>query len=90
MSKEYEFLPATSEAWVYLSMVRVMLKRLAREQVQPDFHYRQLPESRLEGFSYSHPEKCSGLLHSLLSPLLPDFLSVEILNLRKAMSASLW
>jgi putative transposase len=42
MSKEYEFLPATSEAWVYLSMLRVMLKRLAREQVVPDFHYRRV------------------------------------------------
>jgi putative transposase len=41
MSKDYEFLPATSETWVYLSMVRVMLKRLAREQVVPDFHYRR-------------------------------------------------
>ena len=42
MSKDDEFLPATSEAWVYLSMVRPMLKRLAREQVQPDFHYRHI------------------------------------------------
>jgi putative transposase len=45
MSKEYEFLPATSEAWTYpwtyLSMVRVMLKRLAHEAVQPASHYRQ-------------------------------------------------
>jgi putative transposase len=41
LSKDYEFLPATSETWVYLSMVRVMLKRLAREQVVPDFHYRR-------------------------------------------------
>lgn len=42
MSKDYEFRPATSEAWVYLSMVRVMLKRLAREQIQPAFHYRHV------------------------------------------------
>ena len=42
MSKDYEFLPATSEAWVYLSMLRTMLKRLAREQVVPDFHYRRV------------------------------------------------
>lgn len=42
MSKEYEFLPATSEAWIYLSMVRLMLKRLAHEQVQPAFHYRRV------------------------------------------------
>jgi putative transposase len=42
LSKDYEFLPATSEAWVYLSMVRVMLKRLAREQVEPAFHYRRV------------------------------------------------
>jgi hypothetical protein len=42
MSKDYEFLTATSEAWVYLSMVRLMLKRLAQEQVQPAFHYRRV------------------------------------------------
>jgi putative transposase len=30
MSKDYEFLPATSEAFVYLAMIRVMLKRLAK------------------------------------------------------------
>jgi putative transposase len=42
LSKEYEFLPATSETWIYLSMVRVMLKRLAREEVVPEFHYRRV------------------------------------------------
>jgi putative transposase len=42
MSKDYEYLPDTSETWVYLSMMRVMLKRLAHEQVQPAFHYRQV------------------------------------------------
>jgi transposase len=42
MSRDDELLPATSEAWVYLSMVRLMLKRLAHEQVQPDFHYRRV------------------------------------------------
>ena len=42
MSKDDEFLPATSEAWVYLSMVRVMRKRLAREQIQPAYHYRHV------------------------------------------------
>jgi transposase len=42
MSKDYEFRLATSEAWVYLSMVRLMLKRLVHEQVQPPFHYRRV------------------------------------------------
>jgi putative transposase len=42
LSKDYEFLLATSEIWISLSMVRVMLKRLAREQVQPEFHYRRV------------------------------------------------
>ncbi len=42
MSKDYEYLPATSETWVYLSMIRVMLKRLAREEVVPDFHYHRV------------------------------------------------
>lgn len=42
VSKDDEYLPATSEAWVYLSMVRLLLKRLAHEQIQPDFHYRRV------------------------------------------------
>jgi putative transposase len=42
MSKDYEFLPTTSETWVYLSMLRLMLKRLTHEQVQPTFHYRRV------------------------------------------------
>lgn len=42
MSKDYEFLPATSEAWVYLSMVRLMLKRLTHEHIRPAFHYRRV------------------------------------------------
>ncbi len=42
MSKDYEFLPSTSETWVYLSMLRLMLKRLAREQNHPAFHYRRV------------------------------------------------
>jgi putative transposase len=42
MSKDYEFLPATSEVWISLSMIRLMLKRLAHEQVQPAFHYRRV------------------------------------------------
>jgi transposase len=37
MRNEEEFLPSPSETWVYLSLLRVMLKRLAREQVVPDF-----------------------------------------------------
>jgi hypothetical protein len=41
MSKEYDFLPTSSEAWIYLSMIRLMLKRLAHEQAQPAFHYRR-------------------------------------------------
>jgi hypothetical protein len=41
MSKEYDFLPTSSEAWIDLGMIRLMLKRLAHEQVQPAFHYRR-------------------------------------------------
>lgn len=40
LSRDYEFLPASSDAWIYLSMPRLMLKRLAGEHVQPAFHYR--------------------------------------------------
>jgi transposase len=29
LSKDYEFLPESEEAWVYLGMIRLMLKRLA-------------------------------------------------------------
>jgi putative transposase len=42
MSKDYEYLPATSEVWIYLSMVRLMLKRLTHEQIAPAFHYRRV------------------------------------------------
>lgn len=42
MSRDYEFLEASSEAWVYLSMIRLMLKRLAHEHIQPAFHYRRI------------------------------------------------
>jgi transposase len=32
MSKDYEFLPASNEAMVYLTMIRVLLGRLAKPQ----------------------------------------------------------
>jgi transposase len=40
MGQDDEFLPATSETWIYLSMVRLMLKRLAHAQVYQAFQYR--------------------------------------------------
>ena len=40
LSKDYEYRTATGEAWVYLSMIRLMLKRLAHAEVEPAFHYR--------------------------------------------------
>ena len=30
MSRDYEFLPETSEALIYVTMIRLMLKRLAK------------------------------------------------------------
>ena len=42
MRKDYEYLLATSEAWGHLAMSRVMLRRLAHEEVQPEFHYRRV------------------------------------------------
>jgi hypothetical protein len=42
MSRDGECLPTSSEVWVYLSMMRVMLKRLAHEQIQLAFHYRRV------------------------------------------------
>ena len=35
MSKDYEFLPASSEAMVHLTMIHLLLKRLARGQADP-------------------------------------------------------
>jgi transposase len=29
LSKEYEYLPTASESWIYLSMIRLMLKRIS-------------------------------------------------------------
>jgi transposase len=40
LSKDYEYLPETSETWIYIAMSRLMLKRLAPEEVEPPFHYR--------------------------------------------------
>jgi hypothetical protein len=40
--REEGVFPRLSKVWVYLSMLRVMRKRLAREQVQPTFHYRHV------------------------------------------------
>jgi hypothetical protein len=42
MRRDDAFLLATSEAWAYLSMVRLLLTRLAHEQVQPALHYRRV------------------------------------------------
>jgi len=42
MSKDHKFLPTTSETWVYLCMLDLMLKRLAHEQIQPTLHYRHV------------------------------------------------
>jgi putative transposase len=30
LSKDYEALPCTEEAWIYLAMIRLMLARMAR------------------------------------------------------------
>ena len=32
LSKDYEYLPASSETWIYVVMLRLMVKRLARGQ----------------------------------------------------------
>ena len=42
MSRDYEYRLATSEAWVYLAMISVMLRRLAQVEAQPAFHYRRV------------------------------------------------
>jgi transposase len=42
LSRDCGFLPAASEAWIYLSMVRLILKRLTHTQVQPTFYYRRV------------------------------------------------
>jgi putative transposase len=34
LSKDYEVLPSSEEAWIYIAMIRVMLKRLASTQTQ--------------------------------------------------------
>jgi len=37
-----KFVPTTSERWIFLSMMRLMLKRLAHAHVQRAFHYRHV------------------------------------------------
>jgi hypothetical protein len=42
MSNDYAYQTATSEAWVYLALIRVMLRRQAPEEVRPAFHDRRV------------------------------------------------
>ena len=32
LSKDYEVLPSSEEAWIYLAMIRIMVRRLAQTQ----------------------------------------------------------
>src|SRR5947209_17722621 len=41
MSKDYEYLPSSSEARVYLSMLRLMLTRLAKQNEPQFVKYKQ-------------------------------------------------
>jgi putative transposase len=41
-SKDDAYRTATSEAWGYLSRIRLLLKRLAGEQIQPAFQDRRI------------------------------------------------
>lgn len=34
LSKDYEYLPGSAEAWLYLAMIRLMLARLARAEAR--------------------------------------------------------
>ena len=42
MSKDYEYLTSSSEAMVYLTMLRLMLKRLARQNEPQFVTYKQI------------------------------------------------
>jgi len=42
LSKDYEYLLETSETWISIATSRLMVKRLAREEVVPDFQYRRV------------------------------------------------
>jgi len=42
MSTDDYAVPATNETGVNLSMLRVILNRLAHEPIQPAFHYRRI------------------------------------------------
>jgi hypothetical protein len=41
MSKDYEYLTSSSESMVYLTMLRLMLRRLARQNEQQFVAYKQ-------------------------------------------------
>ncbi len=45
LSKDYEALPASSEAFVYLAMIRLMLKRLGKSKPKRDFRNTLLYEA---------------------------------------------
>lgn len=40
LSKDYEVLPSSEEAWIYLAMIRLMLRRLAKAAQTPTKHTR--------------------------------------------------
>jgi putative transposase len=42
MSEDYEYQQATSQTWVSLALISVLLRRLAHEEVQPAFQYRRV------------------------------------------------
>jgi len=41
MSKDYEYLPSSSEAMVYLTMLRLMLTRLAKQNAKQFVTYKE-------------------------------------------------
>jgi transposase len=61
LSKDYEGLPSTSEAWCYLAMSRVMVRRLAGV-VRPERRRGRLrtPGQRQEGRSYWPQHQVGG------------------------------
>ena len=45
-SKEYERLPACTEAQVQISMIHLMLRRLTGVQAEPPFHYQRAASTK--------------------------------------------
>jgi hypothetical protein len=72
MSKDDEFVPATSEARIHRRMVRLLRKRLAHETIRPAFHYRRVARTRRASLCIQPFNACRRKRHGRAANLQHD------------------